>query len=332
MAFPWRTKLAAPLAFLLLAQCGGSSDAPATEGDAGSKDGRDFARYPTVLDLAAVPTLYAVSDIHGGYGRLITLLSQNGVIAREPAAPEAVEWAAGGAALVVAGDLFNKGPQGLQVLALVQALTLRAAEAGGRVIFLMGNHEAEFLADPENDKASAIDGVDQEIRTLGLTPAQVASEMDARGAWLRQQPFALRMGGWFFCHAGDTQGRSMAELEATLQKALRQNSYRDVEIIGDDSILESREWYTDHPNRPAKYAAALGVKHIVFGHQPDGLGPAGAIASGYSGALFRIDCGMSPQIDDSKGCLLRVKHSAGEDVAESLDQKGRVTELWRGPN
>jgi hypothetical protein len=331
MAF-LRTKLLAPLALILLAQCGGESNAPTPASDAGADEGRDFSRYPTVLDHAAVTTLYAVSDIHGGYGRLITLLSQNGIIAREPAVPEAVEWAAGEAVLVVVGDLFNKGPQGLYVLSLVQALTLRAAEAGGSVIFLMGNHEAEFLANPENDKAAAIDGVDQEIRTLGLTPAQVASEMDERGAWLRKQPFALRIGAWFFCHAGDTQGRSMAELEATLQKALRQNSYRDVEIIGDDSILESREWYIDHPNRPAKYAAALGVKHIVFGHQPDALGPAGAIGSGYSGALFRIDCGMSPQIDDSKGCLLRVKHSAAEDVADSLDQKGRVTELWRGPS
>lgn len=38
----------------------------------------------------------------------------------------------------------------------------------------LGNHEAEFLADPENDKATAEDGVDREILARGVTPEAIA--------------------------------------------------------------------------------------------------------------------------------------------------------------
>ena len=47
--------------------------------------------------------------------------------------------------------------------------------------------------------------------------------------------------------------------------------------------------------------------------------------------LFRIDCGMSPDVDDSKGKLLRIRSDAGSDVAESLDATGKVEPVWRGP-
>jgi hypothetical protein len=39
---------------------------------------------------------------------------------------------------------------------------------------------------------------------------------------------------------------------------------------------------------------------------------------------------MSPNVDDSKGRLLRIWNLEGEDVAESLEPDGVVVELWRG--
>jgi hypothetical protein len=58
--------------------------------------------------------------------------------------------------------------------------------------------------------------------------------------------------------------------------------------------------------------------------------PRGQIGVAQNGLLFRIDCGMSPDVNDSSGMLLRVTQYGTEDVAEALDANGRATELWRG--
>lgn len=292
---------------------------------------RDWDMHPAVVEMDAPATVLAMSDVHGGYDRMVALLVANKVIVSAPSAPEAAQWNAGGAVLVVVGDVMDKGPESLEAIDLLRTLEPQALAAGGRVVFTMGNHEAEFLDDPGNDKATADDGVDKEIQTDGLSPVGIASGADPRGAWLRDQPFGVRVGAWFFAHAGDTHARTVPELDQVLRAAVLANDYDDSELIGDDSILESRGWYTADPTTASRYAAALGAEHIVFGHQPDALGPRGEIAVAYGGALLRIDCGMSPDVNDSAGKMLRIRRDGDVDVAESLDPDGNVIEIWRGP-
>lgn len=294
---------------------------------------RDWAAHPAIENLPAPSDapLYAVSDVHGGYDRLVALLARHGVIAAAPASPAAARWAAGHAVLVVTGDMIDKGPSSLEVLDLVRALEADARAAGGRVIATVGNHEAEFFADPMNDKADADDGIDPEARAHGLDVMALASGRDPRGAWLRERPFGARVGRWFFSHAGNTAGRTVAQLEAALRAALSANDYRDAEIVGAGSIVEARDWWTSSNTVVATQARALDVDHFVFGHTPSALGARGAIAVAADGALVRIDCGMSPNVDDSRGALLRVRVDGGREVAESLGADGAVRVVWRAP-
>lgn len=314
-----RVLLALPL---LLAACSSPSTEPAP---------RDFAAYPAIVELPAPSVLYALSDVHGGYDRLVTLLEANQIIAASPASPDAVRWAAGGAVLVVVGDLIDKGPDGLLVIEALRVLEVDAEAQGGRVVVLAGNHEAEFFVDPLNDKADADDGIDVELRAAGIDPAALAGGEDARGAWLRQRPLGARVGAWFFAHAGNTKGRSVSELSQILEGALTAEGYAGAEITGSDSILEARDWYADDDTLGARYAAALGAEHIVFGHDPDALGASGKIALGQGGTLLRVDCGMSPDIDDSRGEILQVLQDAGKDVAWALDPEGQRRVLWSAP-
>lgn len=281
--------------------------------------------------MGGVQTIFAMSDVHGGYDRMITLLVAHHVIAGSPATPDGVAWSAGNAAFVITGDIMDKGPSPLEALDLLRALEPQAEAAGGRVIFTLGNHEGEFLDDPENDKATKDNGVDQEIHARGLSPLSIANGSQPLGGWLRDRPFAARVGAWFFAHAGNTHGRSVKDLEQALRAGVQAHDYDDGEVIGGDSILESRGWYTANPSTASNYASAVGARHIVFGHQPDALGPRGEIAVGYGGALFRIDCGMSPDVNDSHGRLLRIRRDRDADVAESLDPDGTAREIWRGP-
>ncbi len=291
---------------------------------------RDWSAHPAIVSLPAAATLYAASDIHGGYDRVVPLLVQYKLIDAAPSTPDAVHWTGGTATLVVTGDMIDKGPKGLEVIELIRALQMSAAMAGGAVVVTLGNHEAEFFADPTNSKAQDTDGLDGELGHDGVDLVAFASGEDPRGLWLREQPFGARIGGWFFAHAGYTQGRTLDALDQALRAGFDANDFRDAELIGSNSLLEARDWYNDS-NSVAMVTQGLGVDHVVFGHTPSALGPRGAIAMGQQGAVFRIDCGMSPDVDDSHGALLRVQHDASGDVAQQLAADGSVTELWRKP-
>ncbi len=318
----------AVLAALSLSTC---SDAPA--GYTVYAPPRDWALHPALVDRAfpSDAAVYAVSDVHGGYARLASLLARHGLLASVPATPADAQWRGGRAVLVVAGDLIDKGPDSLDAIDLLRVMEPAARAAGGEVIVLLGNHEAEFLADPHNAKAAASDGLDAELSARGLDVQSLADGRDVRGVWLRDRAFGARVGGWFFSHAGATGGRSFEALGRALRASVEADDYRGAEVLGDGSIVEARDWWTASRDTVADASRALGVAHFVFGHTPSALGPRGAIATAADGALVRIDCGMSPGVDDSRGALLRVRVVDGHEVADALDADGRAHTLWRAP-
>ncbi len=231
----------------------------------------------------------------------------------------AIEWTASDAVLVVTGDLIDKGPQSLEVIDALVALEASAASRGGRIVVASGNHEAEFFVDPRAGKASAFDA---ELDAADIDPIAIASAAEPRGVWLRNRPFAARVGRLFFAHAGNTAGRTIAALESDLRAAVTAHPhYDDPELVGDDSILEARAWYGDDDLTAKSFAGAVDADFIVFGHDPKALGPRGAIAK--RGSLIRIDCGMSPAVDDSQGALLHARLAAGAVVQlESIAADG----------
>jgi hypothetical protein len=280
-----------------------------------------------VVDIANVDghDIWAASDIHGGYDRFVTLLVNNKLIAASPVLPEEVRWTAGSSYLVVTGDLIDKGSQGLATIKLLQRLSALAVADNGQVIVTLGNHEAEFLNDPYNSKAAASNGFDGELDAQQLSALAVARGDVAPGQWLRTRPFATRIGDWFFSHAGDSQGDTVEQLDARLSRArLQPAPYGSDDIVGASSILESRNWYSKS-STVDRNLAALRVSHIVFGHDPNALGQRGRIAMQQNGSLFRIDCGMTPDVDDSRGCLL---HVSGNVSADACDSEGICTRLW----
>lgn len=312
----------------------GSTATPGVAADGGSAppassspDGGAPA-YDPVVDLGprAGRTVFAMSDIHGGYDRMATLLAAAGVIAPSPKSPEAMAWSAADGVLVVVGDLIDKGPQPLEVIAGLRALEASAAAAGGHVVVLLGNHEAELFADPNNAKATAADGIDVELAAQGIDPVKFAAGDDPRGAWLRDRPVGLRIGTAFFSHAGYTAGATLDQLRQTFLAA-RTRGFGDPVYIGTTSLLEARDWYTS-ATVVTGAASALGVTHIVFGHDPNALGARGSIATSFGDALTRIDCGMSPDVNDSTGCILRIRDKSGSEVADAVVASGATHPVW----
>ncbi|HEY3452756.1 MAG TPA: metallophosphoesterase [Myxococcales bacterium] len=319
----------------------GRPDAASVVVDAGATGIRDWARYPAIVQVDTSSDIWALGDVHADYDRLTALLAAAGV-APVPASPSAAQWSAGTAVLVCTGDLIDKWYQNLDVLSFMQALASSASAAGGRVVVTMGNHEAEFLADPYNTKA--VDFV-AELNAASISPADVASGKHPLGQYLRSLPIAARVNDWFFAHAGNTSGASLATLDANLRAGVDALGFGAPVLSDPDSILEYKldtpaPWWEVQGGDPAttlaQDAAAVNAKHIVQGHQPgkvlfsDGTTRSKGTAYQKFGEIFLIDVGMSLGVDDSTGALLHIHRDAGsgKSSAQVVKATGATSTLW----
>ncbi len=287
---------------------------------------RDWTRFPAIVSIDTPDEIVALGDVHGGYDRLVALLQADGLVRPDARAPGGYAWSGGKRVLVSVGDLIDKGGQSLPVLDLMMGLEEEAPASGGRVVVTMGNHEAEFLAKPGKRKVAEFDA---ELAARGIDARAVAEGRIAYGAWIRERPLAARVNSWFFAHAGRTAGLGVDALSARFRQVVDGEAWKSKFLVGDDSILEARLWWKQED--VGRDLAALGLAHIVFGHDPGAFAPKGVIVARQGGQLFRIDVGMSPAIDDSPGALLVVDRKGDIDVATTVDPAGARREIWRGP-
>jgi Calcineurin-like phosphoesterase len=309
--------------------------APAPAADS---HGRDWAANPPVVERPAPSTLYAIGDIHGDYERLVRLLVSARLAPSAPAHPADIQWSAGTATLVITGDMIDKGPRPVDVIRALMALRAAARHAKGEVILLAGNHEAEFLAGPDAKKAADFIA---DLKQKGYAPADVAACKGDLGAFLCSLPFAARAGDWFFSHAGNTDGRSLAQIAAGIRAGVDRDGYATQQLTGPDSLIEARlgggnTWFAGPKTAAgekellAKYAQALDAKHIVQGHQHNDVKFADGVERHTGemfqrwGLLFLIDVGMSEGVGDSRGAALRIAN--GKAAAICAD--GVETILW----
>lgn len=307
---------------------------------------RDWATFPVIAELQTTAKVVAVGDIHGDYKRLVQLLSQVSLVPGVPEKPSDVEWAGGNTVLICTGDLIDKGHHSLNVIACFRALQNKAAAAGGRVIVTMGNHEAEFLANPDDDDKAErfLDELDQ----AEIDPHDVARGSDKLGVgkFMARLPLGVKINDWFFAHAGSTQGMTLTTLSREIADSVNETGFGAKVLVGERGLLEARlkpiPWWerehdtpSDSESRLRGYADALGVKHLVMGHQPgkavfsDGRRrKAGEMLQKFDGLIFLIDVGMSEAIDKSKGAALVIERKRDCESATVVDANGREERLW----
>src|SRR5215471_17367286 len=201
------------------------------------KANRDWSKHPAVVEIDTNEDVYAVGDAHADPDRLAAVLAKAKIIKGVPKKPVDIKWGAGKSVLVVTGDMIDKWHHSLDVIALLRALQSSAAAAGGQVIITMGNHEAEFLADPHGDKTEEFG---DELKEAGLKRNDVADCQGDLGQFLCTLPIAARVNDWFFCHAGNTNDRTTPEIAAAIEKGFQKKGFATKELVGDASILEAR--------------------------------------------------------------------------------------------
>ncbi len=275
----------------------GSPRLPAGATSAANADNAGVVDIPDVTPYTQVA---AVSDNHGMYENTNRLLQAAHLM------DASGNWSGGKTLLLVVGDMIDKGPKSLEILDLYIRLTAQAQTQGGRVVCLLGNHEAEFLADPDNSKAVPLRA---EMREQNVALPLVTQPDGPRGKFLRGLPLAARVGGkWLFCHAGWPPDMGWNAFVDRAKSVLKAGNYADPLLSDPDGILEKRKWWDD-PDEVTALESRLDKDElygVVFGHQPLAFGIAGDVGprSKEDHRLVKIDCGMAPDAGAHPGKVL----------------------------
>ena len=144
-------------------------------------------------EFTGVEKIAAISDIHGQYDVMIKLFESNDII------DDQHNWSFGNGHLVITGDIFDRGDQVTQILWFVYGLEQQALQAGGRVHFVLGNHEVMVMT---GDDRFVHKNYRYTMAVLKRTYQDLFNEHSVLGHWLRTKPISVSINDIAFLHAG----------------------------------------------------------------------------------------------------------------------------------
>lgn len=242
-----------------------------------------------------VPKIFSVSDIHGEFEALVDLLVNAGIV------DENLHWRWGAGHLVVDGDVFDRGDLVTECLWLIYRLEREAIQAGGRVHFVLGNHEIMAMQGDlryVNEKYTG--GVARRSRVQYQDLFGPDMEL---GRWLRTKHTAVKLNGIIFVHGGI--GPHVVEAKLSLEeinvRAREWIDLRSYEIVfGEMQSFIYRSagpfWYRGYhypmegsyshatPDEVQAILTYYGAHAVVVGHTG-----VEQVESLYGGRVFGID-------------------------------------------
>lgn len=140
--------------------------------------------------------LFAISDIEGDFAALAKSLRGNGVI------NEKFQWTYGKGHLVLVGDFFDRGLNVTACLWLIYELERQAALAGGRVHFIIGNHEEMNM---RGDLRYVQKKYKKVAEKIGVAYPSLYGPATELGRWLRSKNIVEKIGNTIYVHGGISQ-------------------------------------------------------------------------------------------------------------------------------
>ena len=220
--------------------------------------------------------LFVMSDPHAKLDCVVSLLRAGGVV------DEDLRWSYGTNHLMIIGDIFDRGYDATQIFWLVYKLEQEAADAGGQVSFLLGNHEPLVMG---NDLRYTKPKYKLLAERLGLSYPQLWGPDTELGRWLGTRNTMQIVGRDLFVHAGlslkfHALGLSIPTVNEEMSRALymEKRARREFAILtkflyGNDGPV----WYRGLVRTDEKYAPpsqaelqavldSYGVAHVIVGH------------------------------------------------------------------
>ena len=218
-----------------------------------------------------VENIAALSDIHGQYDLAIEILKNNGIINSN------LDWNFGKGHLVIVGDVFDRGPKINEMLWLLYKLEIQAKEKGGRLHFLLGNHEYMVL---HKDLRYVHDRYKIATKLLGLEYDELYSNQTIIGRWLRSKSTIIKINNSIFVHGGvseefiaengidlsNTNQIMRSSIERSKQEMKSTDFYKT--YYGKKSLIWYRGYFYDNlvDADITKILTRVNSGHIIVGH------------------------------------------------------------------
>ncbi|NOZ46031.1 MAG: metallophosphoesterase [Chlorobi bacterium] len=216
--------------------------------------------------------LLVISDIEGNFEAFRNLLFSNSII------NEHFDWTFGLGHLVLNGDFIDRGNFGIQCLWLIIRLEQLAEKAGGKVHFVLGNHE---IMNMQGEHRYADVKYDKLCQVLNIEHKELYSVNTYIGKWLSTKNLVEKIGNILFTHAGICPEIALSGLSLKqINKIGRKNLYgtTNFNIVSNniEEIIMSNNgpfWYRNYfyapKNKQAEIEMILNcykVKYISVGH------------------------------------------------------------------
>jgi hypothetical protein len=212
---------------------------------------------------------YVLGDIHGYRDKLVDLLQRGRLLDSE------AHWCGEEASLWLLGDLVDRGPQGIEVIELIRRLQHEAAEAGGSVRSLVGNHDVTLVAAARFGEKKCADG-----RTFrgnwernGGRASDLEQLTDAQIEWILSLPamaqiddkLLIHADALFYTYFGNTIDAVNDALADLLQSEDTDAWDKLLEAFGERMAFYDGEAGTAAAER---FLAQFGGWQIIHGHAP----------------------------------------------------------------
>jgi hypothetical protein len=233
--------------------------------------------------------ILAISDIESGFGAFRRFLVTHGV------ADEKLNWNFGKGHLVLVGDFVDRGASSTQVLWGIYKLEQSARKKGGKVHFIIGNHEIKSLQgnyQSANEKYFHIAGM------LGKQQFQLYDDYALLGRWLASKNVLELINGVAFVHGG--LHPDLAKYQLTVEEINRivRTGYRTLYYtpltVTKESFLRSSTtgpaWYRGYfkddltQHEVERSLKAVGANTVVVGHTLQGK-----VNAKFNNKVFAID-------------------------------------------
>ena len=229
---------------------------------------------PEISTYKNVKKVAALSDIHGQYDLAITLLKNNKIIDKK------LNWKFGKGHLVIAGDIFDRGPRVHETLLLMYKLEQQAKKKGGAVHFVLGNHEYMVL---HNDLRYIHRKYKAVSKLLNVGYDELYGKNTVLGRWLRSKATIIKINKDYFVHGGvskdfiaktgfssETMHQINTTMRASINRSKKEMKSTDFykTYYGSKGLIWYRGYFNDNlkDTEITDILHSLDSKHIVVGH------------------------------------------------------------------
>jgi len=297
---------------LILSSCSKSSNGDNTEKDADSQalnrsdtDAQDIQNTETESEkneihdedsrdsgftrVPAAAKIIAIGDIHGDITALRKALYSAGVI------DEKNSWTGGETVAIQTGDILDRGDSEIEVIELLEKLKKEAAEAGGALYTLVGNHE---IMNVQLDLRYVTDkGMSSFIDEKNMTREEAFKPGGPYAVLLAEFPVSLVIGENVFVHGGLKPEHVKFGLDKITKSSREWMLGNSPEVTQYLTIEEGIVWMRDYSDEPDETSckmleetlSLLDAKRMIVGHTVQD-----SINSSCGGKIWKIDTGMAP--------------------------------------